>query len=619
MPFDETCPAGRGRWLSALATAALVVACGSGVTATTPTPPGPPIAEIDIFGPDATLPLGSTFQFIVVALDSSFHKTTTPPITWTSSAPNVATISAAGLVTALALGTTTITATTGKLTRSATVKVGAGPAITLVIGGPAAGLAVGVKYSFVVTARDQSGNLLASPSITWSSSSMTVATISATGVVTTLMVGNTVITAAIGTLTASFSLTVLANPGVAMLQISGLAAPLPVGTSTSVNATTRNAQGLYLGDPAATWSSSDPQVVTITTPGPASSVRLTAVGVGTATIQAQFGGLTAQLPVTVTALQASDARVALFPDGELGDTIQLAPGQALQLTGYAYSTTSYAYYILASAGATAWTSSRPDLAAVSSGGVVTAIANGTAQITATMSLGSVASPIAVSASRTIRVASTAGTATIRLLNASDAASSLTLQPNAGAPISLAPGQVSTLSIPAGTFQLRTAEHPPSATYDCGSSSQCFDGNRFGLAQFTGLLPGGSQATFVATATPYGFSLMPLWDFGGPVAADSVRIRVGLVTTNGYNVYIVPTGVALGLPFLEGCYLDWPFGFTGYASRLAGTFDIVLQPGKGITGVESARFTVMPTPGRATTYILTGNTAATLKLIALVDN
>ena len=96
------------------------------------------------------------------------------------------------------------------------------------------------------------------------------------------------------------------------------------------------------------------------------------------------------------------------------------------------------------------------------------------------------------------------------------------------------------------------------------------------------------------------------------------LRVVLATNNGYNVYYTDPGADINALALRGCYLDFPYGANDYSARRVGTFDIVLQRGKDFTDPPFTRVTVTPAPGRATTYVITGESAYALSVITLVD-
>jgi DNA/RNA endonuclease G (NUC1) len=72
---------------------------------------GPPVASISVDPENPTIVAGATLQMISTARSAGGVIIPGAPVTWASSVPAVATISASGLVTALAEGDTTITAT----------------------------------------------------------------------------------------------------------------------------------------------------------------------------------------------------------------------------------------------------------------------------------------------------------------------------------------------------------------------------------------------------------------------------------------------------------------------------------------------------------------------------
>lgn len=122
--------------LSALALAGCKAAA-SGPTPPTPPPPPPPtIATVDLTPGTATLDIGAKATLTATPRDASGNALTGRIITWNSSVPAVATV-AAGVVTAVAQGNTTITATSeGK---SATAAITVNPAPHPCVAGSATG------------------------------------------------------------------------------------------------------------------------------------------------------------------------------------------------------------------------------------------------------------------------------------------------------------------------------------------------------------------------------------------------------------------------------------------------------------------------------------------------
>jgi Right handed beta helix region/Bacterial Ig-like domain (group 2) len=94
-----------------------LAACGGSASPTTPTPApttpaGPTVRYLSVVGPTVFTAIGQTGQFSATAtLTDGTTRTVTSLATWQSSKTAVATISTAGLVTAVGLGTTAIIAT----------------------------------------------------------------------------------------------------------------------------------------------------------------------------------------------------------------------------------------------------------------------------------------------------------------------------------------------------------------------------------------------------------------------------------------------------------------------------------------------------------------------------
>ena len=118
---------------AAMATVAWAAACGDGGTEPPAPPPDPPRPTTVTVSP-ATVELtalGETVQLQAEVRDQNGQVMAGAAVTWASSSAAVATVSAAGLVTAVANGTSTITATAGSATGSATVTVSVGSRVTL--------------------------------------------------------------------------------------------------------------------------------------------------------------------------------------------------------------------------------------------------------------------------------------------------------------------------------------------------------------------------------------------------------------------------------------------------------------------------------------------------------
>jgi hypothetical protein len=113
-------------------------------------------ATVELTNTPPGLGIGQTFTLTARVLDANGNVVAGAPITWSSSAPSVATIGAtSGTVTAVSAGTTTITASSGSASTTVDVNVLGSPSNnggaidTVDIGGAAANIAVGGSRAYV--------------------------------------------------------------------------------------------------------------------------------------------------------------------------------------------------------------------------------------------------------------------------------------------------------------------------------------------------------------------------------------------------------------------------------------------------------------------------------------
>jgi len=129
-------------------------------------------------------------------------------ITWTSGAPGVASVNAAGAVSALAPGVAVLAATIDGVSGFATVTVRP-PAVASVQLAPTGSvIAANATVQLELTVRDQAGTTLTGRPVTWSSSDETIAFVSSTGLVVGLRAGAATITATVEGVSGSTLVTV---------------------------------------------------------------------------------------------------------------------------------------------------------------------------------------------------------------------------------------------------------------------------------------------------------------------------------------------------------------------------------------------------------------------------
>jgi uncharacterized protein YjdB len=326
----------------------------------------------------ATVLVGGTVQFSAYGRTKSGDSIAVS-VTWSSSNTAVATISSTGLMTALAAGQATISATGGGKTAAATATVTNVPVASVAVSPTSASLTVGQTAQLTATPEDLSGTPLAGRIVTWATSNAAVATVSTTGLVSAVGAGSATITATSEGKSGTAAVTAAAVP-VASVTVAPTTASLTVGQTAQLTATPKDANGTPLSGRAVTWATSNAGVATVSTTG-----VVTGVAAGTATITATSEGQSGTAAITVTNVPV--ASVTVTPG-----VASLLVGGTVQLT----ATLKDANGNPLSGRVVTWSSSAPLLASVSSSGLVSGLAVGGVTITATSEGQSGSSAVTVS-------------------------------------------------------------------------------------------------------------------------------------------------------------------------------------------------------------------------------
>ena len=286
-------------------------------------------------------------------------------VIWSSSDETVATVDQNGNVSARAKGTATITVTTVTSNKSASCEVTVvGAPITSVSIPSSASINIGSTYklSLSISPSQYAGT------VTWSSSDETVATVDQDGVVTGLKAGNAVITVRSDTgKTATCTVTVNIPSTAIILNKASLT--LEAGTTEKLVA---NLTPVDSTD-TVSWSSSNSSYASVASDG---TVTAKSAYSGTITITATTtSGLKAYCMVRVIDAKAPVSSVTL-------DSTELIMTKAdtKQLTAMILPTNATDKTLT-------WTTSNGDVATVSNTGVVTAVGDGVATVTATANNG----------------------------------------------------------------------------------------------------------------------------------------------------------------------------------------------------------------------------------------
>jgi adhesin/invasin len=311
---------------TAIVTAAPAVPGGLDAREVTVRYVGPPRAMAIVFSPDTAVlrARGESRAIGATALNRAGQPLPGKSFIWTSSAPEVATVDAAGHVTAVAEGTARITASVDGLERNAmvTVAVVASAERSTLDVTPASQPADGASAaSLLVTLRDANGNPTGTSGGTLALTS-SIGTLSEvadhgdgtyTATLTSTTIGMAVVHATLAgaSLSDSAAVEFTRPPSViTSLEVSPSAFTLAaIGSTRPFLATVRDQFGEAMPAVAVTWSSSAPAVATVH----ATSGLVTAVANGNAEITATVTdapGLSASRAVTVHA-EAAPSRTTL--------------------------------------------------------------------------------------------------------------------------------------------------------------------------------------------------------------------------------------------------------------------------------------------------------------------
>ena len=333
-------------------------------------PPPPPVQPVPtrITITPATVSLtavGQTRKLTASVLDQNGQPIAGANVSWSSSSTAVATVTSQGLVTAVMNGTAQITARAGNASASVTVTV-AQSAVRITISPPSATLmAIAETVQLTAAVLDQNGQPVEGAVVTWSSSDEAVATVSPQGLVTAVMNGAAQITARAGNVSTSIDVTVMQEAGSIVIEPEE-ATLMAIAETVQLTAAVLDQNGQPVEGAVVTWSSSDEAVATVSPQG-----LVTAVMNGAAQITARAGNVSTSIDVTVMQEAGS---IVIEPE----EATLMAIAETVQLTAAVLDQNGQPV----EGAVVTWSSSDEAVATVSPQGLVTAVMNGAAQITA---------------------------------------------------------------------------------------------------------------------------------------------------------------------------------------------------------------------------------------------
>lgn len=312
------------------------------------------VKEISLDKVTAEITKGETLQLTVkIDPENAQYKT----LEWTSSDNNVATVDKNGLVTAIEKGEADITVDVDGITAVCKVTVVGIPVESVTLNQEQITLEKKQTAQLVATVLPEDAD---DKTVTWTSEDSNIATVDDKGLVTGVAAGETKIIAACGEVSAECVVTV---EGIAVesIAIDKASLEMEVGETAQLTATVTPEDA---ENKEVIWTSSNEKVATVDETG-----LVTAIAVGEASIVAACGNIKTDCPVTVSGKKSESITL----DKE---SITLFEGKTEQLTATVLPEDAEDKTVT-------WTSSDNSIATVDANGLVTAVAEGNATITAT--------------------------------------------------------------------------------------------------------------------------------------------------------------------------------------------------------------------------------------------
>ncbi|HKS72811.1 MAG TPA: Ig-like domain-containing protein, partial [Terriglobales bacterium] len=330
---------------------------------------GAVVSSIQVAPQSMSIGAGATQQFKATAqMSDGSTKDVTTSVQWNSSDSTIASISTIGMATGSNSGTVTITALSGTLKSSASLTVTSAAAnlTSIAISPAASSIAVHTSQQFTATGTYSDGSSADLTSlVTWASSSTGVATIDASGLASALNTGSTNISASLGGVSQSTSLTITA-PTIVSIAVTPVGLTLGIGINQQFVATATYSDGSSADlTSAVTWGTSASSVASINSSG-----LTTTVAAGQTTITARLGGFSDSTTLTVVA--AHLVSIAVNPAVQT-----IAAGTTLQFTAIG-SFDDGSTQLLQSV---TWSAAPTSVASVDATGMVSGVGTGTATIT----------------------------------------------------------------------------------------------------------------------------------------------------------------------------------------------------------------------------------------------
>jgi len=263
----------------------------------------PQVADIVVNPSSVTLSLNAQQPLQALVRNAAGELVPDASVTWTTENGGIASVSDAGVVTAVGLGSTQVAASARGKSGIATVTVQRTPVASVVVVPNVVNAGIGGTTQLIAKAYDAGQNELSGRTMVWTTSNAGVATVDGNGLVTAKAKGTATITATTEGKSGTSQFTV--SPGaVSKVTVTPSSISMVTGQTQPLAATAQDASGTVLTDRTAIWSSDNTQVATV------SAGNVTAVGRGSAKISATVDGVSGSASVTVANAPVKSVTVA---------------------------------------------------------------------------------------------------------------------------------------------------------------------------------------------------------------------------------------------------------------------------------------------------------------------
>ncbi len=340
------------------------------------------IVSIAVTPKQSSTAAGASIQLQATAYfnNGTFQNTTSQAV-WQSQDTTIASVSESGLLLGVKEGSTTISASLGNVSGNTTITITPATLTDIQITPSQPSVANGheLQMTAVGIYSDGSHNDI-TQNVTWASQNEEIATISNVnsthGWVTSLTTGTTEISAQLGNITKTVTLTVT-DATLVSLDISPNTATIPAGENINFHATAVYSDNKHVDvTNLAVWSSNNNAIATVSN-GQLDHGTVNAVAPGDTNITAHFGGIQAS-----ATLKVNDALLT---------NIEIAPNSPTIFTGTKQALTATGHYGDGSnrdlTDEVTWQSSNESAAAIVDGNSVQAITstgNGSIQVSASL-------------------------------------------------------------------------------------------------------------------------------------------------------------------------------------------------------------------------------------------